>query len=74
MFGKKQVFLSAILTQVLGGEPMESLFARGLADNNAWHYIGLKDGNYHFHDVFNDKPIVMSEEEVIKEYMASRNN
>lgn len=60
MFGNKTPMLSEVVSSMLGGENIETLFTRQVADENNWRYIGYENDCYKFHDVINDKEIVMS--------------
>lgn len=66
MLGKKTPMLSAIFSTILGGETIESIFARQVADENGWYYVGYENDCYKFHDVINDKEILMTSEEIMK--------
>lgn len=65
MFGKKAPMLSAVISSMLGGENIETLFARQIADENGWYYVGHENDCYKFHDVINDKEILMSVDECL---------
>lgn len=60
MFGRKAPMLSAIVSSMLGGESIESLFARQVADENGWYYVGHENDCFKFHDVINDKEILLT--------------
>lgn len=65
MFGNKAPMLSAVISSMLGGVNIESLFARQIADDNGWYYVGSENDCYKFHDVINDKEVLMTVDEFL---------
>ena len=65
MFGNKTPMLSAIVSSILGGKTIESIFARQVANENGWYYVGFENDCYKFHDVINDKDLLMTADEVM---------
>lgn len=61
---KKTPMLSTIIGSMLGGVSLESLAAHTIADENGWYFVGCEDDNWKFHDVFLDKEINMTTDEL----------
>lgn len=61
-----KAFLTSVLSVALGsGDPTE-VFCRMLADETNLYYVGKDGDKYKFHDVFEDKEILLTEDEVMK--------
>ena len=66
MFGRKAPMLSAVISSMLGGVNIETLFAHQLADKNGWYFVGVENDYFKFHDVINDKEITLTVAECMR--------